>query len=524
MRLKIGEYELDPESYELSGGGVGIKLERIPLDLLLLLVERRGGIVTREEIIAHLWGKDVYLDVDNGINTAIRKLRRVFHDDPARPAYIRTVMGKGYQFIAEVEPVASKKIAPPSTTRAMLVVLPFDNLSADPEQEYFADGLTEETISHLGQMDPDRLGVIARISSIAYKRSVKSAAQIATELHVDYLLESSVRRHERRVRITSQLIRANDQTHMWAESYDRELTSLLDVQNEIGAAIARQVQLRLVPGLLDSRRERDVDAHDLYLRGRFYWNQLTTSGIRQAILFFEQAVARDPSYAAAYAGIGECYAVLPITSDAFTPDIHPKALEAANKAVELDESLAEAHAAIGAIKTWMEWDWKGAETSLERAIALNPSFLNAHRWYALVLSATGRHQQSASEMTIARRLDPLSALMHGLSGGLMYNAGEDQRAIEHLRDALAINSNLWVLHLWIGKPYERQGHFVMALQNYQMAFELSGEHGGAFLKRVYSGEDGRLFRGAAYSARAYGTFGAALCTALQYRDGACRNG
>jgi TolB-like protein/Tfp pilus assembly protein PilF len=480
--VRIGEFELDPARYVLSRGGRAIKLERLPMELLILLVEQRGRMVTRDEIVERLWGKDKFLDVDNSINTAIRKLRTAFRDSPERSSFIKTITGKGYRFVAPVDIPADSVKTPETKRRVMLAVLPFENLSGDPEQEYFADGLTEETICYLGQMDPARMGVIARTSSMAYKRTTRSIAQIGCELGVDFVLESSVRRQGTEVRITSQLIRVDDQTHLWADRYDRDATHVMSVQNELGKAIAGQVQAKLIPESRHARRAQthDVDAYDLYLRGRYYFNQLNRTGFSRAIGYFEQAVARDPDYALAYVGLAETYAILPINCEALVPEIHPQALAAAAKAVQLDPTLAEGHAASGAVKAWMEWDWEGAETSLQRAIALNPSYVHAHRMYAIVLSATGRHRESAAQMKKARELDPLSPLMHGLSGGLMYVARKDDLAIGYLRDALAINPNLWVLHLWIAKSYEREGMLGEAIEEYQKAFDLSGGNTEAF--------------------------------------------
>ncbi len=212
------------------------------MELLLLLIERRGQLVTRDEIVEKLWGKDTFLDVENSINTAVRKLRRILSDNPREPSFLLTVTGKGYRFVAPIQEIPAG-----SSERVMLAVLPFENLSSDPEQEYFSDGLTEETISRLGQLNPDRLGVIARTSSMAYKHTQNSVSQIGRELAVDYVLESSVRRENQRIRITSQLIRVNDQTHLWASSYDRDACSFLGVQSELGSTIADQVKVTLIP-------------------------------------------------------------------------------------------------------------------------------------------------------------------------------------------------------------------------------------------------------------------------------------
>ena len=247
--LKFSDFELDERAYELRRSGRVLKLERIPMDLLCLLVRNAGQLVGRDTIIENLWGKGVFLDTDNSINTAVRKIRQILDDDPRNPRFVHTVPGKGYRFAA---PVTGGSHATPELSlnwdvsqRVMLAVLPFENLSNDMEQEYFSDGLTEETISYLGQLDPQSLGVIARTSSMVYKRTTKTIAEIGRELGVNFVVEGSVRREKERVRITAQLIRVSDQTHLWAESYDREIGSVLSVQTELGVSIAKKIKIQL---------------------------------------------------------------------------------------------------------------------------------------------------------------------------------------------------------------------------------------------------------------------------------------
>jgi TolB-like protein len=236
-RVQFGPFVLDADQYALTRAGKPVRLERIPMDLLILLVREKGRLISREEIIERLWGKNLYFDTDNSINTAIRKIRNALGDDAGNPQYVETVLGKGYRFRGQtvVSPVV--ELAPIERARIMLAILPFENLSGDPAQEYFSDGLSEETIMRLGQMSPHRMGVIARTSSMAYKQTDKSVAQIGQELGVDYVLEGSVRRDGERVRITAQLIRVQDQIHLWAENYDRQLPGILDIHGEIGAAL-----------------------------------------------------------------------------------------------------------------------------------------------------------------------------------------------------------------------------------------------------------------------------------------------
>jgi TolB-like protein/Tfp pilus assembly protein PilF len=479
-KLRFGDYELDIDGYELVRGGRAVKLEQMPMKLLMLLLERPGKLVTREEIAEKLWGKDVFVDQDNGLNTAVLKLRRVFKDNPQHPTFIQTVSGRGYRFIAPViapEMKRSSGLPSPVATqkRVTLAVLPFENLSADPEQEYFSDGMTEETICHLGRINAEAMGVIARTSSMAYKHTTKNVAQIGRELGVSFLLESSVRREGTKVRVTSQLIRVEDQTHVWAATFDSDMTSSLSVQNELSMAIAEQVRIKLAPqagGFAHS--SRNMDAYDLYLRGRYQWNQLTPPAMRRAIGYFEQAVSLDPNYALAWSGIADCYSMLPITCDEPPLQNLPKALAAARTAVELDEGSAEAHTSLGTVKVWMDWDWPGAEAELRRALEINPSYVQAHRYYACLLSHTGRQGEAAAEMDIARAVDPLSPIMHSLSGHLRWHARDYKSALKHLRNAQAINADLWTVHSFLGRVYECQGLMQESMAEFQKAFDLSG--------------------------------------------------
>ena len=368
--------ELDRRAYQLRRFGKPVKLSRIPMELLLLLVERRGELVTRDEIGKRVWGKDVFVDQDNNINAAIRKLRQVLDDDPEQPKFIQTVTGRGYRFIAtvpdapsltpNVEAVPERptqngvvvdrqaipaplppaqarplKLALPALAlvllvaavvyfqwfrshphpqaaagRLMLAVLPFENLTGDAAQDYFSDGLTEEMIAQLGNLDPQHLGVIARTSVMHYKGTTEKLDQIGGELGVQYVLEGSVRRSSDKVRITAQLIQVKDQSHVWARQYDRELSNLLAIQGEIAEEVAQEIPLRLgdakasVPAHHPTLGPQEYEAYDLYLKGRYFWNKRTPRGFEQAIECFQQAVARDPNYARAYAGLADSYALL----------------------------------------------------------------------------------------------------------------------------------------------------------------------------------------------------------------------
>jgi len=494
--LRFGQiFELDPRAYELRRSGRPLKLERIPMEILLLLVERKGQLVTRDEIVERVWGREVFLDTDNSINGAIRKLRQALRDDPEKPRVIQTITGKGYRFVAavveeapaalavspsvtSVEPKQSPALkseslradpfsgrwpmllglallliaapilylqrsrAQPSRGRLMLAVLPFDNLTGDSSQEYFSDGLTEEMISRLGAFDPQRLGVIARTSVMLYKRDRTRLDRIGRDLHVDYVLEGSVRREANRVRVSAQLIQVRDGTHLWARQYDRELKSLLAVQEEIAQAVANEIDLTLAPGGRIGGHPTPLspeayEAYDLYLKGRHFWNKRTREDFAQAVEHFERAAEKDPTYARAYAGVADTYALMSTYSPGSAKELMPKARSAALRALELDDRLAEAHNSLALIHERYDWDWKAAEKEFRRAIQLNPSYATAHHWYAELLSFQGRFREALEESDRARRLDPLSLIIAADDAAILYYARQYDRSIERFRAVIA---------------------------------------------------------------------------------------
>ncbi len=470
---KFGDFELDLRAYELRRAGQSLKLERIPMELLCKLLEKQGQLVTRDAIIERLWGKHVFLDTDNSINTAIRKIRQVLQEDPNQPRFVQTVPGKGYRFVGPVVRVQSEDGSPaPRQSRIMLAVLPFENLSNDIAQEYFSDGLTEETISHLGRLSPENMGVIARTSSMVYKRTRKSIAEIGPELGVDYVLEGTVRREENRVRITAQLIRVKDQIHLWAQNYDRELGSVLSVQSELGIAIAQQVQLRLTSQeklQLANSREPDPEAHDLYLRGRHHWAKRTFPEIQKAIEYFRKAADRDPTYANAYAGLADCYIILPITSDLRAGDCFPKATAAVNRALELNDALSEAYTSLGTIRFWFDWDWAAAEAAYQRALELNPNYVIARLYRAHCLSNTGRHEEAIAEIKRACKLDPLSPILNTLLAEFLYHSRKYDQAIAEFSNALELAPNFWIAHFNLAKVHEQLGDSSRAISELKKA-------------------------------------------------------
>ena len=469
------------------------------MEVLLCLVQQQGEVVSREQIAEKIWGKDVYLDTDNGINGAIRKIRKVLKDDPEQPRFIQTITGKGYRFIAPItgpvvedqtdldpEPEAMAVAAPrvredPSAVvtgqrvlaisicaivmvllagigvyfrwfefqahprgaggRTMLAVLPFENLTGDAGQEYFSDGMTEEMITELGRLDPEHLGVIGRSSVMRYKQNPKPLDQIGPELGVQYVLEGSVRRDSGTVRITAQLIQVKDQTHVWARQYDRELKNLLALQAEIAQEVTDEITLvlgdrRSVTAANHSavgRAATSYEAYDLYLEGRYFWNQRTEAGFKQAIEYFEQAIAKDPNYAPAYAGLADTFGLVSTWYMAPQGEFMPKARAAALKALELDDSLAEAHTSLALVAENYDYDWRTAEKEFRRAIQLNPDYPTAHQWYAECLAWQGRFEEAFAEIERARRLDPMSLIIASDSSKILYYSRQYDRAITESR-------------------------------------------------------------------------------------------
>jgi serine/threonine-protein kinase len=367
-----------------------------------------------------------------------------------------------------------------SGKRVMLVVLPFENLSQDPEQEYFSAGLTEETITDLGGVASDRLGVIARTSAMSYKGTRKSIAQIGRELGVDFAVEGSVRRHADRVRISVQLIRTSDQTHVWAQQYDRQLSDVLAVQDDIGRAIAQQIQVKLTPACAAHRassRLVNQAAYDAYLQGRFHLWRVTRPDLERALEYFRQATEIDPTMAVAHAGLAQTYVVLPIAGGADPRQAFPRAEEAAKQALELDPDSAEAQTAMTGLRHWYSWDWASAEAYARKAIARNPSHARAHQVLGRLLTNIGRHDEAIAEIDIARRLDPLAPLIIALSADFRLEARRYDEVEPLIHKAHELDPNFWVAHVSAAKLYLHQARYAEAIAAAESARRFSGAGG-----------------------------------------------
>jgi TolB-like protein len=460
--FRFDEFEVDSRARQLRKHGLKIKLHGQPFQILLLLLERSGQVVTRDEMRQKLWPADTYVDFEHSLNTAVQKLRETLGDSAGTPRYIETLPRVGYCFIAPAECGAPPAAGP---KRVMLVVLPFENLSDDSTQEYFSDGLTEETITDLGQVASGQMGVIARTSAMTYKRTRKSIAEIGRELGVDFALEGTVRRDGNRLRITAQLIRASDQTHLWAQTYDRDLKDFLEVQAELGRAIAEQVQIKLIP------RERPAAAppvinqaaYDAYLHGRYFLWKVTRPNIERAIEFFTKAMRADPKMAAAYAGMADAYDILPITSDEPPRESFPKAEHAAMQALKLDPDSAEAHASLASTRFWYSWNWDAAEDHAHRAVARNPSYSRGHVRLAHLYSNIGRHAEALPEIERACAIDPFSAITNTMRAQFHFQARRYSEVLPALTKVFELDPYFWVGLIVLTKFHLLHGRYDDAL-------------------------------------------------------------
>ena len=544
-KVRTGLFEIDLASGEVQKNGRKLPLQEQPFRVLAMLLERPGEVITRQELQARLWPADTYVGFDEGLNTAIRKLRTAFGDSAGNPRFIETLPRRGYRFIAPVtesatandlpliadaiglkngeavldsEPAVSAPdyptLAPnirkrpwkpavlvtallilaltvatymmrtrrPSGSapakRAMLAILPFQNLSNDPKQEYFSDGLTEETITDLGQLSPENLGVIARTSAMAYKHTDKTISQIGRELGVDYILEGSVRREGGEARVSAQLIRVSDQTHLWAQNYDRELEDMLDVQNDLGRSIAEQVSANLTPQQkveLSKKHSVKPEAYDLYLKGRFYWNQRTPDAIKESIRYFQEATAKDPSFALAYAGLADAYNISNILGVYSPRESFPQAREAATRAIQLDPALAEAHAALGMEKSHYEFDFPGAEREFLKALEVNPNSPYAHLFYSnCFLMPMGRKAQAIAENKRAIEIDPLSLPINNFMGMTYMLAGDNENAYRQFRHTIAMDPSFPLAHEYFSGFLLTMGRYEEAIREQEKSEVLSG--------------------------------------------------
>ena len=544
--VRFGEFELDRGAYELRKAGRSLRLARIPMELLLLLLEQPGQLVSRERIAERIWGKGVFLDIDNGINAVVRRIRLVLEDDPEQPRFIQTVVGRGYRFIAPIQEAApwpavlpaaeahfpetsryeqpvdmetdlqrpepgseSGKTVPSGVTISgrshrmiavsavafvivivaliagrwftpsrgkieSIAVLPFANASGDPNMEYLSDGITESLINSLSQLP--RLKVLSRDSVFRYRGKDMDAKAAGHELGVGAVLTGRVVQRGGDLWVSAELVDAHDNTHLWGEQYNGKLADLFSVQQEIVQQITDKLMFRLngeEQTRLTKRFTDNIEAYQLYLKGRYYWNR-RPRGLLEGIKYFEQAIEKDPNYALAYSGLADCYAALGTwEGGTISPaEAMLKANAAALKAVEFDETLAEAHASLGYIRLHYDWNWPEAEKQFKRAIELNPRYATAHHWYAHYLMTAGQTEASLVESRRALELDPLDLIISGHQPWHYYYTRDFDRVIEICHDNLASHPEAFWVHFELGRAYEQKRMFKEAISELTTAVSL----------------------------------------------------
>jgi len=536
-RLRFGIFEADLRTGELRKRGARIRLQEQPFQVLAVLLTRPGDLVTRDELRDRLWTADTFVDFEHGLNKAINKVREALGDSAESPRFVETVPRRGYRFIADVTVVDLESVPPetyaPSTvgdtltagdreppdvaeqtitpkgrgwqrtltitgcglalasivlvgwllqsrgtspTIRSVAVLPLENLSGDPSQEYFADGMTDQLIATLGQISA--LRVISRTSVMGYKGARKPLPQIARELNVDAVIEGSFMRSGGRVRITAQLIDAAVDKHLWAKSYDGDVRDTLALQSRVARAIADEIRVNVQPNeqaALKNVKAVNPDAYEAYLKGRYFWNKRTADGLKKAKDYFDEAVAKAPDYGPAYSGLADTYALLGDWQYGVMPsrEALPAAKAAATKAVELDDTLGEAHTSLGFVFSGFDWEWVSAEKEFRRSIDLTPGYATAHHWYAWHLSLMGRHGEALAEMRKARSLDPLSLIINADLAEILLIAHFDDESAQQSRKTIEMDPDFALAHNQLAEAYLHKHRLDDAITEFRKAVQLS---------------------------------------------------
>ncbi len=532
--LCFGSFEFDPKTGELRKHGLRIKLNGQPVDMLTILLEHPGQVVTREALQKRLWPANTCVDFEQSLNAAVKRLRAALGDSADAPLFIETLPRRGYRFIAPItQPAEDVPRAGPSTLepapleadirkpvtwrasgwrqfiliaaavavlvllftvsanpsgvfstlRALilsgrirsLAVLPLVNLSRDSEQDYFVDGMTDALRERLEGISS--LRVISRTSSMHYRGSNKPLREIARELNVDAVVDGSVLNSGERVRINVELIQAGMDRHIWSNSYEGDLRDVFILQASVARKIADEIRVTLTApdrARLTRARTTDPDAFQAYSKGRFWWNKRTEEDLKKAIGFFQQAIDKDPNYALAYDGLADCWIPLGWYGFVAPSEAFPRARDAITKALSLEDSLAEAHTSLAFVTVYYDRDWAGADREFRRAIELNPNYANGHHWYAEFLSLVGRHAQAIEESQRARELDPLSSIIDAWVSSRYYFARHYEDAIKEGRNAVDLGPDFAPAHMVLGHAYEQNGMLKEAVAEFEAASRLGG--------------------------------------------------
>ena len=516
--LRFATFEVDLRAGELRKQGKRIKVQEQPFHVLTVLLQRPGEVVTREELRNQNWPPDTFVDFDNSLNTAINKLREALGDSADNPRFIETLPRRGYRFIATVsgidggaatpdkdkggdgreglwrfrwivavvslavlaatlfafnafrvrERVLNDVRVPPIQS---LAVLPLTNLSGDPAQEYFSDGMTDALITDLAQLGA--LKVISRTSAMRYKKTDKPLPEIARELNVDGIVEGTVQRSGDRVRITAQLVQGSSDKHLWANTYERDLRDVLALEDEVARAIAAEIKLKLTPqdqSQLRGARAVNPQAYEVYLRGLVYSRHEGVESKRTSLDYFNRAIQLDPQWAEPHAQLARAYDWIAGTGG--HPEFYPKAKAAALTAMRMDDKLAEAHTALAFALLNGDWDWGRAAEEYQRALEINPNYSEAHHSYAELLMASGRSNEAIAEIRRAEELDPLLPALR-VHVGMVYSCvGQHDRAIEQLRNTAQLNPDYDLVYSALGIVYLRKAMYPEAIANLEKALDM----------------------------------------------------
>lgn len=472
--VRFGQFELDQDAGELRRDGTRVRLQEQPLQVLQVLLEHPGKVIPREELQKRIWPSDTFVDFDHGINNAIKRLREALGDTAETPRFIETLPRRGYRFIGVVDVPRHSSHTPIES----IAVLPLENLSRDPEQEYFTDGLTEALITSLAKIGA--LSVTSRTTAMHYKGVHRPVREIARELEVDAVVEGSVLRSGERVRISVQLIDARKDRHLWAESYERDLQNVLTLHSDIARAVAIEIQVKLTPKdqqQLAAGQTADTRAYEAYLKARYYWNKFTPEGVTKAVEYFQQAIAIDSGYSVAYSGLADCSSRMGWWGFVSPDRGFGAGRAAAQKAVELAPALAEAHGSLAWAIMHYDWDLVTAEKEFRRALEFNSNYMSVQHFYAASLAAMTRWDDAMVEIKRVLRLDPLSLIANMTAAKILVHAHRFEESLNYSRRALEIDPAFPSARWTLAMAFHGLGEYEQAIAEVRRAMECSGNHG-----------------------------------------------
>ena len=475
-RIRFEVFEVDLQARQLSRNGHKIKLQDLPFGILTMLLEKPGRLVTREELRQKLWPKDTFVDFEAGLNTAIRKLRNALGDDTQKPRFVETVPRHGYRFIAQTEMTGLSHDSQATTHDVdSLAVLPLVNATGDPETEYLSDGISESIINSLSQLP--NLRVVPRTSAFPYKGREADLKTVGRELKVRTILTGKMIQRGVRLVVQTELVDVVNDAQLWGGQFNRKLEDIFDVQEELARQISENLRLRLTPEdekRLSKRPTQNRDAYHCLLKAQYHFNKPTRESFQRGLVYARQAIEADPGYAAAYALMSAMYSSLGHFDFVPPAEAFAKAKAAAQRALEIDDSLAEAHAFLGMVRLLNEWDWAGAELACKRAIELNPNYAWGHAIWSEWLTVMGRLEEAIAEDRIAVELDPLSPGLNAILGMKLNMGGDCDRALEQLQKALELDPNLVFTNSGLAVAYAAKGMYEVGLATCQKVVTLCG--------------------------------------------------